>query len=151
MGRNTDSATDTGHGMPYAERRIYLDGWNFNCTCSLCTAPEEERSLSDRRRYRLRDILMSLTSHSVGAGELGKVLHETIDMIEKEELWVLLGHYYAGFAQAYLAAVDFESARKYGFLAEEMAERYGQEDDIAHAMGNFWQALKDRMVDHGLK
>lgn len=130
--------------MPYAERRSYLSSWNFNCTCSLCSASPEERAQSDRRRYRLGDILRELASHSAGAEGLDEMLDETLDMIEKEDMWFLVANFYAGFAQAYLAGMDFENAEKYGRLAVETAERYGQEEDVAEAMGDFWQALKDR-------
>lgn len=131
--------------MPSVERRAQLSGWNFNCTCSLCSASPEERAQSDRRRYRLRDILMGLTSYSAGTEGLDKLLEETLDMMEKEDMGFLVANYYAGFAWAYLGGSDFENARKYGLLAEEMAERYGQEEDVGQGMGNFWQALKDKM------
>ena len=138
-----NSCTDTGHGMPYEDRQRTLSGWNFNCTCSLCTASPKERARSDKRRYRLRDILQELTSpYSGGTKKLGKMLKETQDLVKKEEMSFLIGNFYAGFAWAYLASRDLKNARKYGLLAEEMGERYGQEDGVSQIMGNFWQAVK---------
>jgi len=129
--------------MPYAERRGRLAGFNFNCTCSLCSASEEDRAQSDKRRYRLRDILTELVSYKGETQILGGVLNETLSMVETEDMWFLVGTYYAGFAKAYLGGGDFESAEKYGLLAEEMAEKYRQEEGVAQILGNnFWGALK---------
>ncbi len=130
--------------MPYEERRSHLKGWNFNCTCSLCSAPTAERAQSDKRRYKLRDILSDLVSYKLGGPSLSDMLDETLYLVEKEDMGFLVGSFYAGFAWAYLASNDLGNARKHGLLAGQMAERYAQEDQVAQILGNFWQALKEK-------
>jgi len=132
--------------MPYAERRLRLDGWNFNCTCSLCRASEEERAESDRRRYRLRDILAELPTYRGDARILDPVLDEVLSMVQKEDLWFLVGNYYAGFARAYLGSKDYGKARRCGLLAEGIAEKYRQEEGVAQIMGDFWRDLNDAVA-----
>lgn len=51
-------------GNPREYRREAIKAWGFNCTCSLCTAPEAEIKRSDARRYRLHDIHMGLTQYA---------------------------------------------------------------------------------------
>ena len=130
--------------MPFKERRAHLEGFNFNCTCSLCTASEAERTLSDKRRYRLRDILSELPTYKGEAAILGPVLEEVLDMVKKEDMWFLVGNFYAGFAWGYLGSGDFDNATKCGFMAEQMAERYRQEEGVSQIMRDFWQVLKSK-------
>jgi hypothetical protein len=136
------STTDAGHGMPYAERNEYLMGsWGFNCTCSLCTAPAKQRAASDKRRYRLRDILTEVRTYRGSSNKLPKMLEDTLYMLEMEDMYFQAGSFYAGFAWAYLNSRDFKNARKYGHMADEMAALYKQEEGVAQIMGDFWQVL----------
>jgi len=135
--------------MPYAERRGMLQGWNFNCTCSLCSASEKERADSDRRRHRLHAILTKLVAYKGKIERLSVMLDESLDMLKKENMWFLVGNYYAGFAWAYLEKGDLENARKFGLLADAMAEKYSQEEGVGQILVRFWQTLKEKTASEG--
>ena len=77
---------------------------------------------------------------------LGPVLEEVLDMVKKEDMGFLVGNFYAGFAWGYLGSGDFQNATKCGRLAEQMAERYGQEEGVEQILGDFWRVLDSKIV-----
>ncbi|CAK7201794.1 hypothetical protein SEUCBS139899_004509 [Sporothrix eucalyptigena] len=126
-------------GIVHDERQQKMRSWGFNCTCSLCAAPENKRLLADQRRRRLLAIHTELaafgnedpdtatTEVDRGAKRLGEMTDEMLFLIEKEETWPLLCDYYPAVTRAYLAIDDVVRARQHWQNADEAWATYGGE------------------------
>ncbi len=153
----TRRAADIPLGVAYAERQEQIRGWGFNCTCALCTAPDAQRRVSDRRRRRLYAIHTEL-AHMARTGEAlsaadtteadrgAKRLRETVDemlfIIDKEQAWPVLCDYYVAVARAHLAMDDAAGARRYWQAAAAAWATYGGEQ---HENADAMRAL-DRAI-----
>ncbi|KAH7088912.1 hypothetical protein FB567DRAFT_320916 [Paraphoma chrysanthemicola] len=85
-------------------RKLYQDGWNFSCSCDMCTASEYAVAGSDQRRARfaqLRKKLEGLTSETYDAQQIVAWEKEVMDLSAKEGLDVLLAADYERLAYVY--------------------------------------------------
>lgn len=122
-----------------AERQqLYRGGWNFTCTCSLCTASPYEIRKSDQRRARfmqLRRGLESLTASTYNAQQIVAWEKEVIDISEKEGLEILLAGDYERLAYIYAghgmkaAAKDWAAKAKESLIDWKVADG-GPNNDI---------------------
>jgi hypothetical protein len=91
--------------LKHAERqRLYKDGWNFKCTCSMCTASKYEIAGSDQRRARfsqLRRMLDSLTVETYDAQQIVAWEKELMEISAVEGLDILLAEDYERLAYVY--------------------------------------------------
>ncbi|OAL54384.1 SET domain-containing protein [Pyrenochaeta sp. DS3sAY3a] len=91
--------------LKHAERqRLYKDGWNFTCSCSMCTASAYEIEGSDQRRRRfkqLRDKLENLTSDTYDAEKIVGWEKEVMEISKVEGLDILLAEDYERLAYVY--------------------------------------------------
>lgn len=80
--------------LKHAERQdLYQKGWDFTCTCSLCTADPYAIMGSDQRRTRfawLRKQLSSLTSETFDAQQVIAWEKEVLEISEKEGFEMLI-------------------------------------------------------------
>lgn len=135
---------DAPLGYPHADRQTILQPWGFTCTCDLCTAPEEIRSLSDTRRSRLIDIHHTLgQAADLGDGEsqekrekrIGELVLEAFSLTEQEDLYPQLVEYYERFARAYLMVGDVKRARAFAEETEKMWLLFGGGEDHEYVDG----------------
>jgi hypothetical protein len=85
-------------------QRLYTRGWNFTCTCSLCTSSPYTITGSDQRRARLvqlRSKLENLTPETYDAQQIVAWEKEVIEISKKEGLEVLLASDYERLAYVY--------------------------------------------------
>ncbi|KAH6615549.1 hypothetical protein B0J18DRAFT_282970 [Chaetomium sp. MPI-SDFR-AT-0129] len=141
-------------GYPHSDRQTILQPWGFTCTCDLCTAPEEVRSLSDTRRSRLIDIHHTLgQAADLGDGEsqekcekrIGELVLEAFSLIEQEDLYPQLVEYYERFARAYLMVGDVKRGRAFAEETERMWLLFGggEEHEYVDGMKALWAAVKE--------
>lgn len=91
--------------LKHAERqRLYKEGWNFTCTCSMCSASPYEIAGSDQRRARfaqLRKMLESLTANTYDAQQIVSWEKEIMEISGVEGLETLLAEDYERLAYVY--------------------------------------------------
>lgn len=126
-----------------AERKkLYQDGWNFTCTCSLCTASSYEIAGSDQRRARfaqLRQILENLTAESYDAQQVVAWEKEVIDLSEQEGLDILLAVDYERLAYVYAGHGLLNDARVWALKAKKSLNDWkvaegGPDNEIVRVM-----------------
>ena len=109
--------------LKYAERqRLYKDGWNFSCSCDICTATEYAIAGSDQRRARftqLRKKLEGLTSETYDAQQIVAWEKEVMDLSAKEGLDVLLVADYERLAYVYAGHGMIRDAKLWAEKAKE--------------------------------
>ena len=109
--------------MKHAERqRLYKDGWNFTCTCSLCTASPYDLAGSDQRRARfaqLRKMLENLTAETYDAQQIVAWEKEVMGISAKEGMDILLAADYERLAYVYAGHGMVRDAK---FWAEKAKE-----------------------------
>ncbi|RMZ72708.1 SET domain-containing 5 [Pyrenophora seminiperda CCB06] len=105
---NAGEEIDISYGridLKHTERqRLYRQGWNFTCTCSLCTASLYEMMGSDQRRERfakLRHMLESLTPETYDAAQIIAWEKEIMEIGQAEGLEILLAQDYERLAYVY--------------------------------------------------
>jgi len=109
--------------LKYAERRkLYQEGWNFECGCEMCTAESHVMSLSDQRRERfaqLRRKLEGLSAETYDAQQIVAWEKEVMELSGHEGLDVLLApdserlaYVYAGHGMVGDARVWAERAKE---------------------------------------
>ena len=135
---------DAPLGLTYAERKQQLDGWGFQCTCSLCSAPQRDKDISDARRDRLLDIHMQLETLSMGKHKMEDLTDELTYLINKEEMWPLFCEYYVVVSRAHIAFGDIAKAKKYAQIADNTWYQYGGENhENVEGMRDLWNDIKD--------
>lgn len=109
--------------LSYEERQeLYKDGWNFDCTCSLCSASRHEIDGSDQRRVRfarLRQMLQNLTAETYDAQQVLAWEKEVIAIAQSEGLEVLLAEDYERLAYVYVGHGMLKDARLWAEKAKE--------------------------------
>jgi hypothetical protein len=109
--------------MKHAERqKLYKDGWNFTCTCSLCTASPSEIAGSDQRRARfaqIRKMLENITAETYDAQQIVAWEKEVMDISAKEGLDILLAADYERLAYVYAGHGMVRDARLWAEKAKE--------------------------------
>jgi hypothetical protein len=91
--------------LKFQERqRLYKDGWNFECSCDMCTASQYAIAGSDQRRARfaqLRKMLENLTPQTYDAQQIVAWEKEVMELSAKEGLDLLLATDYERLAYVY--------------------------------------------------
>jgi hypothetical protein len=109
--------------LKHADRQaLYRDGWNFGCTCPLCTASKYDIAGSDQRRARfaqLRKMLESLTAETYDAQQIVAWEKEVMDIGHREGLETLLAQDYERLAYVYTGHGMVEDARRWAKMAKE--------------------------------
>jgi hypothetical protein len=109
--------------LKHAERqKLYKEGWNFECTCSLCTSESHVLSLSDQRRARfaqLRKKLENLSPETYDTQQIVAWEKEAMELSKKEVLDVLLAPDYERLAYVYAGLGMVGKARKWAAKARE--------------------------------
>jgi len=122
--------SDIPTDLPTEIRSGMLEGiYNFNCTCSLCTAPSGERELSDRQRNQIiaiRQVLVDPETTLVKALDLAT---ELLALAQKEGLDIKLKDYYNELMRVFFKLKDVDSALEFAEAALEKAEEFGGGDD----------------------
>jgi hypothetical protein len=111
----------------------------------MCLAPENQVALSDSRRVRLLEIHNTLQqAEGLSYGRIGELVREAMMLIEQEELDPQLVEYNEVFARAFMEKNDFETARKYATMAEDLWIYYGgEEHDNVEGIRELWQAIEE--------
>lgn len=106
-----------------AERkRLYREGWNFTCTCPLCTASPYETERSDQRRARfaqLRVMLERLTAETYDVQRVVAWEKEIMDLSRVEGLDLLLAGDYERLAYVYAGHGMMTDAKLWARKAKE--------------------------------
>jgi len=114
-------------GMPHEVRKKYLlDNWGFDCTCSQCSASEEDIADSDARRYTIVQIREDIDKareekRTQDAIALAKDL---VTLYREEELGPLVPEAHYILAGLHLQSGDVEQAREFGQKALEARLKY---------------------------
>ncbi|KAF1919613.1 hypothetical protein BDU57DRAFT_554829 [Ampelomyces quisqualis] len=85
-------------------KKLYNQGWNFDCTCDMCTASQYDIAGSDQRRARfaqLRTKLENLTPATYDVQQIVAWEKEIMEVSAKEGLDVLLAADYERLAYVY--------------------------------------------------
>jgi hypothetical protein len=110
--------------MKHTERqRLYKEGWNFTCTCSLCTASPYEITGSDQRRARfaqIRKMLENLTAETYDAQQIVAWEKEVMEISAIEGLDVLLAADYERLAYVYAGHGMVRDARLWAEKAKDV-------------------------------
>jgi hypothetical protein len=104
-------------GMPYNVRQEFLqNNWGFKCTCSLCEAPDQERSSSDERRMRIVKLRDEI-DHARTAKQYERAISLVMELIrfcETEELFPLIPGFHEMLAGIYEDMGNVSEAKRYG-------------------------------------
>ncbi|ENI10357.1 hypothetical protein COCC4DRAFT_123589 [Bipolaris maydis ATCC 48331] len=112
-------------------QELYKDGWNFECTCSLCTAPHGETKASDDRRIRfarLKQRLRNLTAETYDAKQVVEWEKEVMAIAQSEGLEVLLAEDYERLAYVYAGHGMATEARRWAEKAKQNLLDWAVED-----------------------
>ncbi|USP76003.1 hypothetical protein yc1106_03277 [Curvularia clavata] len=113
-------------------QELYKDGWNFECTCSLCTASHEHVTASDERRIRfarLKKTLQNLTAETYNAQKIVEWEQEVLSIARSEGLEVLLAEDYERLAYVYAGHGMVKEARSWAEKAKQNLLDWTVEDD----------------------
>ncbi|EDU42031.1 conserved hypothetical protein [Pyrenophora tritici-repentis Pt-1C-BFP] len=123
---NAGEEIDISYGkidLRHTERqKLYREGWNFTCTCSLCTASLYEMMGSDQRRERfakLRHMLENLTPETYDAAQIIAWEKEVMEISQTEGLEILLAQDYERLAYVYAGHGMMRDARVWAKRAKE--------------------------------
>jgi hypothetical protein len=109
--------------LKHADRQaLYQEGWNFKCTCSLCTASQYDVAGSDQRRARfaqLRKMLENLTAETYDAQQIVAWEKEVLEISQREGLETLLAQDYERLAYVYAGHGMMGDARRWAKMARE--------------------------------
>ena len=107
-----------------------LEGiYNFNCTCSLCTAPKVKMAVSDKRRDQIIAIRRVLADPETELTQALDLANELLGLAEEEGLDIKLKDYYNELTQVFFKLKDTDSALEFAEAALKKAEEFGKEDD----------------------
>jgi len=80
--------TYMGGTHTYAERqRALREGFNFDCSCELCSLPPAERELSDARLSKLRVGEQCVLMGMMGPEDAFRLVHSLFGLIKEEGVW----------------------------------------------------------------
>ncbi|KAK1914467.1 hypothetical protein P3342_010456 [Pyrenophora teres f. teres] len=123
---NAGEEIDISYGkidLRHTERqKLYREGWNFTCTCSLCTASLYEMMGSDQRRERfakLRHMLENLTPETYDAAQIIAWEKEIMEISQTEGLEILLAQDYERLAYVYAGHGMMRDAKVWAQKAKE--------------------------------
>jgi len=123
---NAGEEIDISYGrvdLRHTERqKLYREGWNFTCTCSLCTASLYEMMGSDQRRERfarLRHMLENLTPETYDAAQIIAWEKEIMEISQTEGLEILLAQDYERLAYVYAGHGMMRDAKVWATKAKE--------------------------------
>ncbi|XXH02615.1 hypothetical protein Hte_008994 [Hypoxylon texense] len=138
--------SDTPLNLLSEQRQSLIREWGFNCTCSLCSSPNESAA-SDRRRGRIQDLLGELDRPEIrNHAAVEKRVSEILDLCQKEAMAAQVGDFYTIVADVYSSMGDLDSARRYGELAlRELKHFAGYDHDRTRSAIMFLENL-DRKV-----
>ena len=109
--------------LKHAERqKLYKEGWNFSCTCEMCTAKEGVKKGSDQSRARfarLRKKFESLTAETYDAQRIVAWEKEVMELSKLEGLDVLLAPDYERLAYVYAGHGMMRDARLWAQKARD--------------------------------
>lgn len=109
--------------LPHAERqKLYKEGWNFGCTCDMCTDSRYAIAGSDQRRARFAQVrkkLENLTPETYNAQQIVSWEQEVMDLSSKEGLDVLLAADYERLAYVYASHGMVKEAKMWAGKAKE--------------------------------
>jgi hypothetical protein len=120
------SFLDIGSSFTSEQRRLRLEKWGFNCTCQLCTAPEESRIAHDQHLTSLLDHKNSLRDalRKRDANAAIDLLKRNIELLAEAESASLRIEPYGSLSRIYWAMGDKDNAEMYAHMALDLAEKY---------------------------
>jgi GTP1/Obg family GTP-binding protein len=119
------------------------DIYNFQCTCSLCSAPPAKKQASDRRRERILAIKELLKVQQTSDDETVELTREFLRLVQQENLVDKLKDYYQDLMRVYYGFGDIDSAIYFADAALQKAEEFGDgEDEFKRAIRSNLLALK---------
>ena len=134
---------DTPLGLTHKDRNNLLRNWGFQCTCSLCSSPDE-RDTSDTHRMRISRIWNGLEIYKhKNKAKVVELTRELLKLLDVEELTVRVGEFYEKLAKIYLDMGHIKGARKFGRLALKYWEEFDsiERDHVKEVLG-FLQPLE---------
>lgn len=109
--------------LKHAERqKLYKEGWNFGCTCDMCTFSKYDIAGSDQRRARFAQVrkkLENLTPATYDAQQIVSWEQEVMELSSKEGLDVLLAADYERLAYVYAGHAMVNEARMWAGKAKD--------------------------------
>ena len=132
-------------GISTAARQSFLHRqWGFNCTCHLCTHPDESEP-SDRNKRRIQEIL-ALMEKPVNRSHkaLEAFAGEMRGLIQAEGMLMQIGDFYSTLSRTFFKVGLVEDAVRFGGLAVEMLGEYIGEDSeqVARARKFLGEAIE---------
>ncbi|KAI2634995.1 SET domain-containing protein [Hypomontagnella submonticulosa] len=110
------------------QRQSLIREWGFNCTCSLCSSPDESAA-SDRRRSRIQELLAELDSPDMRShAAIQKKVDEILSLCAKEGLAAQVGDFHTIVAELYSGLGDLNLARRHAELAVKELMHYAGHD-----------------------
>ncbi|KAM7192440.1 SET domain containing protein [Rhypophila sp. PSN 637] len=113
-------------GLTHSERQRRLQKWSFTCSCSLCTAPEEIISASDKQRTEIedyRDKAIEAFKHG-RPYEAISLTKKILNLIPSEELYPWESEQYENLARVYWLIGDKKTGDSYARLSlRKLAEQ----------------------------
>lgn len=113
-------------------QELYKDGWNFECTCSLCTASHDHVTASDERRIRfarLKKTLQNLTAETYDAQRVVEWEQEIMSIARSEGLEILLAEDYERLVYVYAGHGMVKEARAWAEKTKQHLLDWTIEDD----------------------
>ena len=111
-------------------RKQMLQGWSFNCTCSLCASPSATL-VSDRNRHRIQEILEYLDHpENRTPPKIQASLDELVHLANEEGLAGQVGDLYSIIAEIWRDVGDLERAREAGMVAVSNLRHYAGYDNV---------------------
>ncbi len=95
----------------------------------MCTAPAGEKTESDRRRQRIVALLDTLAEGVNDYASIVNITYEFLSLVKTEGLTEKLAEYYHSLMRLAYRHGDLEAAVKYGTMALEYAEAFGDPED----------------------
>ncbi|KAL5118157.1 hypothetical protein ACEQ8H_003992 [Pleosporales sp. CAS-2024a] len=116
-------------------QQLYKQGWNFTCTCDMCTASAHDMAASDQRRARfaqLRKKLENLTPETYNAQQIVGWEKEIMELSGKEGLDLLLAPDFERLAYVYAGHCMVVEARTWAMKARETLLEWTVVEDGLH-------------------
>ncbi|KAM7212239.1 hypothetical protein V8F06_012375 [Rhypophila decipiens] len=113
-------------GLTHSERQRRLQRWSFTCSCSLCKAPQETISTSDKQRTEIEDA----RDKAIEAFKYGRpyeaisLTKKVLSLIPSEELYPWESEQYENLARVYWLMGDKKTGDSYARLSlRKLAEQ----------------------------
>jgi hypothetical protein len=105
--------------MVSGQRKKAISRRGFNCSCPVCSSPEEE-AMSDRNRERIQEILIAFRHpEKRTAANVDSAAVEVFQILEAEAIHAQEGEFAALFAELYREIGDTKKARDMARLSTE--------------------------------